>query len=746
MPESPPAAAARAVFLSYASQDAKAATRMCEALRAGGVEVWFDQSELRGGDAWDAKIKQQIQACALFMPVISQQTQQREEGYFRREWNLAVNRTLDMAHDRAFLLPVVIDATADAAARVPEKFRDVQWTRLPGGETPATFVRRVQELLERTRAPWVASAPATVHAGAARAGKSGVLRWIAATLAAGLLGAGAYVLLRPAAKLPVAPPAAAPVVSDKSIAVLPFANRSPEAENAFFADGVHDDVQTNLCNIRELRVVSRTSVEQYRDTKNKSVKQIAAELGVTYVLEGSVQRVGNMVHVTGQLIDARTDAEVWAAHYDKDLTDIFFIQTALATEIAAALQTVLSPHEKKLLARAPTTNVAALDLYHKAIDLVDRQVTNDVDAFTRAEPLLQSALELDPDFAPAWGRLAVILLRHEAKRRDPTGARLPAAQRAIDTMERLAPDSLESLLLLTTYYNRRLDFPRAEGYLARAAEAGPNNGEVVALQGDADQRHGRFGEALAQYRRAYALDRQSFAIRKALREWLVRLRHYDEAGQIERDDTHAEGLLLALLPFLKNGSTAEMEHWLATRRDTISGETMDWWWATGNATDYVRLCVEARRRGGDLALASSDETRMAFALMALGETEKARAESTRQVAIARATGGLDSRLLAVNLALLGDKAGALATLDAYLATAREKQNNLDLTSQPTGKAVVLAWVDEKEQALAELARLLTAPSSVNVHEMRHEPYWQPLRGDPRFEALLDDPKNNAPLF
>jgi formylglycine-generating enzyme required for sulfatase activity/pimeloyl-ACP methyl ester carboxylesterase len=137
----------RAVFVSYASQDADAAIRICTALRAADIEVWFDQSELRGGEAWDASIRRQVKSCRLFLPVISANTQAREEGYFRREWNLAVSRTLDMADDAAFVLPVVIDSTRDMEARVPEKFREVQWTRAPAGETPAAFVERVRALL-----------------------------------------------------------------------------------------------------------------------------------------------------------------------------------------------------------------------------------------------------------------------------------------------------------------------------------------------------------------------------------------------------------------------------------------------------------------------------------------------------------------------------------------------------------------------------------------------------------------------
>src|SRR5450432_6888 len=138
---------AGAVFLSYASQDAEAAKRICEALRAAGIEVWFDQSELRGGDAWDQSIRRQIKNCALFLPVISHTTHDRREGYFRLEWKLAIDRCHLMDADLAFLVPVVIDDTRDDDGRVPERFREVQWTRLPGGATPAPFVERVRRLL-----------------------------------------------------------------------------------------------------------------------------------------------------------------------------------------------------------------------------------------------------------------------------------------------------------------------------------------------------------------------------------------------------------------------------------------------------------------------------------------------------------------------------------------------------------------------------------------------------------------------
>jgi hypothetical protein len=150
----------KAVFLSYASQDADAAKRICEALRAAGIEVWFDRNELVGGDAWDAKIRKQIKECALFVPVISAHANARLEAYFRREWKLAVDRTHDMAEEKAFLVPVVIDATSEATASVPGRFREVQWTRLPGGETPPAFCTRLRALLASVGGPELGRPPA----------------------------------------------------------------------------------------------------------------------------------------------------------------------------------------------------------------------------------------------------------------------------------------------------------------------------------------------------------------------------------------------------------------------------------------------------------------------------------------------------------------------------------------------------------------------------------------------------------
>src|SRR5208283_1572624 len=410
-----PASKPGAVFLSYAREDNVAARRIAEALRGFGVEVWFDQNELRGGDAWDAKIRTQVKACALFVPVISATTQARGEGYFRREWKLAVERTHDMAEHITFILPIVIDETPESAAFVPDQFRSVQWTSLPGGVPTPQFVEHVRQLLAAPghTPPQSAPKPAPSAARPAKNGRHLALPLVAA-VAVAAVGAALFFALRPAEKPPAAAAQPAPAgqeIDSKSIAVLPFENMSEDKENnAFFADGIHEDILTNLALIQELRVVSRTSVMGYRST-TKPIGQIGRELGVAYVLEGSVRRAGNKVRVTGQLIRAAADEHIWAKAYDRDLTDVFAIQSELAQEIATALQAALSPETRKLIERRPTETPAAYDLWLKA-----RQIAN-AGGHTRAsmkrrEELLLGAVDLDPGFAQAWADLAVCHALH----------------------------------------------------------------------------------------------------------------------------------------------------------------------------------------------------------------------------------------------------------------------------------------------------------------------------------------------
>jgi TolB-like protein len=325
-----------AVFLSYASEDADSARRICDALRAAGIEVWLDRSELRGGDAWDAAIRSQIRTCFLFIPLISASSRARAEGYFRLEWKLAVDRSHQMAADRAFLLPVVIDGTHEGDARVPEKFWEVQWTRLPRGETPPAFINRVQRLLS----PASPHSPSADPVGASRGRRSDASRNTDAAPApapapppatapapeltrprlssrarVGLLVVGLAVILGigywsidrfraapPPSAAPTPRVTAAPM-SEQSIAILPFIDMSEKKDQEYFSDGISEELIDLVTRGTSLRVPARTSSFFFKG-KQVTIAEIAKALAVTHVLEGSIRKSGNTIRVTVQLIRA----------------------------------------------------------------------------------------------------------------------------------------------------------------------------------------------------------------------------------------------------------------------------------------------------------------------------------------------------------------------------------------------------------------------------------------------------------
>jgi hypothetical protein len=286
--------ASRAVFLSYASQDAAAAQRVCDALQASGIEVWFDQSELRGGDAWDLKIRQQFRDCALFIPIISAHTTARPEGYFRLEWSIAEQRSHMIARNKAFIIPVCVDATPESVPDLPESFQRVQWTRLANGATPASFCQRIATLLGSANQPTATpSTPDQPPALAAPVAPRAMRRthfsgWMllagALLLVAGAIALKPWRLLaaRPATTAaaefgstsgPAAPVAAALLVSqgaigaapERSIAALPFTDMSEKKDQEYFSDGLSEELIDLLTKVPDLRVPARTSSFYFKD-------------------------------------------------------------------------------------------------------------------------------------------------------------------------------------------------------------------------------------------------------------------------------------------------------------------------------------------------------------------------------------------------------------------------------------------------------------------------------------------------
>jgi TolB-like protein/Flp pilus assembly protein TadD len=552
---------------------------------------------------------------------------------------------------------------------------------------------------------------------------------------------------------PTAEKAALP--SDKSIAVLPLENRSADKDaTAFFADGIHEEILTNLAHIRELRVVSRTSVEQYRGTK-KPIPQIARELSVAYLLEGSVQRSGNTVRITGQLIRAATDEHVWAQKYDEELTaaNLFAIQSKLAQAIAGELKATLSPEEKNLLARRPTENLAAYDLYLKAMDITRRGSLSPPKR-REQESLLQSVVTLDPNFAEAWARLGSTRAYDRLDYVDRTEARLTQARTAIETATRLAPDSPEVIENLGLYYYFAFrDYARAEEQYQRAVRLQPNNASAIYSLGALYRRTGRWTEGVAFMRRSLQLDPAQQFYRRQLASLLTACRRYDEAVVEQRQlaaqspQNLGQAFGVPLLAFCATGSTKEIEAFFGrlTREQMTSSEVTvlqrRWALLRGDLSDYLQL-VPPNSRG----------LTQSIVLAAQGDLEGSRARAPDPAPLwKRLESEPDNEQVWRNLgqieALLGHRDEALRCARKAVELLPESNDRSMGVSPAVNLAFVYAWTGDKDRAIAEYARLLRVPfSRLNIHEMKTDPTYFPLRGDPRFEALLNDPKNNAPLF
>ena len=538
--------ASKAVFLSYASQDAGAARRICEALRAAGVEVWFDQSELRGGDAWDAAIKRQIKACALFIPVISRNTHAREEGYFRLEWKLAVDRSHLMTTSRTFLLPVAIDTTGDDDEQVPDRFRELQWTRLPDGETPAAFVERVQRLLNIEHQPMPAAArppeppavapPQAVAPGAAPVRLFARRSWLTwGLVAVALVTLGYFAVHRLIAGKPGVPsttgsaataPVTANAIPEKSIAVLPFVDMSEKRDQEYFSDGLTEELLDLLAQVPDLYVPARTSSFFFKG-KAEDVPTIAQKLRVAHILEGSVRRAGNTIRVTAQLIRADNGYHLWSNAYDRDLKDIFKVQDEIAAAVVEALKAKLLPSQV-LSSRHETANTEAYAQYliGNEIRIRDNPATN-----PQALAAYRKSVALDPKYAPAYAGISDT----EWRIADQATGEAAAYQRAAAAAEKaieLAPNSAEGYWARGQLRNNYFfDWNGAQADYERALKLEPNDVRTLVDEAMLLATLGRMQEGIAVLRHAVELDPMSVYARRRL-AWLLM---HDGQFQAARD-------------------------------------------------------------------------------------------------------------------------------------------------------------------------------------------------------------------
>ena len=514
-----------AVFLSYASQDAEAAARIGDALRAAGIEVWFDQSELRGGDAWDQKIRREIHDCELFVPVISVNTASRREGYFRLEWDLADQRTHRLARNRAFILPVCLDATHDRGADVPESFQRVQWTRLPGGQTPPEFVRRIEQLLSGKQVP------TTVPSEGGRRSRVWPA-WLAVAIAVAAVAAYGLIerpwIARPSPSAVLAPAA-------RSIAVLPFVNMSGDQSQQYFSDGVSEDLIVALSQFPGLKVIGHTSSFQFRDSKEGS-RNIGAKLGVAHLLEGSVRRSGDMVRVIAQLINTADGSAQWSERYDRPYKELFALQDEITRAVATALRTKLMPgeHAAAQSDKPPSGSLEAYNALLQGRFYFSRFTEADM---RKAIEYYTHATELDPNYALAWSFVSRTWssLSADFLEGAPGQSAYAKARAAADRALTLSPDlAFAHLARADVLEFADFDWRGAEAEYRQALALAPNDaaaqfglGQLLANLGDADQ-------AIELTRQALATEPLRANVYYWLATYYLGINRLDEAEQATR--------------------------------------------------------------------------------------------------------------------------------------------------------------------------------------------------------------------
>jgi len=542
---------------------------------------------------------------------------------------------------------------------------------------------------------------------------------------------------------------------DKSIAVLPFQNLSDEKENAYFADGIQDDILTNLSKIGDLKVISRMSVMSYRGDGVRNAREIGKVLGVGTLLEGSVRRVGNRVRVNVQLINANNDEHIWAEDYDRDLTDVFAIQTDLAQKIATSLQAKLSPNEKERLDRPPTRNSDAYLLYVQAHDYANRP-DHSRDATLNAERLYEQAIKLDPNFAAAFAALSQLesWVYHSF---DPVPARREKARITAEKSLELNPDLAEGHLALGfSYYYGERDYTRALAEFEIAKNGLPNQADAYLAIGAIQRRQGKWQESTANLEKAAELDPKNASILfnlganyLARRDFPAADRIFDRGIAASPQSYTCYAFKGAVAVLLKGDvSAAEKQFALMQKGTDLDGGITSYqvWMLSlqRKFSDALRALQQFR---GEVLNAYEGAVPKSFlegqAYYSLGDKSKAQTafEQARVVAERLVQESPDD---APRRAMLGQILAALGQKDAAITEAKrtaellpESEDAFVGPAMTLARAQIYTWTGEYDQALDLLGHLLEVPNGITVPVLKLDPVWDPLRKDPRFQALID---------
>jgi TolB-like protein/Flp pilus assembly protein TadD len=556
----------------------------------------------------------------------------------------------------------------------------------------------------------------------------------------------------------------------KSIAVLPFENLSRDPDNAFFTDGVQDQILTDLSQIADLKVISRTSVMQYKSGIARNLRKIGEELGVAHVVEGSVQRAANKVRVIAQLIDARNDAHLWAQTYDRDLADVFAIQSEIAKAVADQLRAKLSPNEKAAIEKPPTTDLAAFDLYSRAktLTLNTSGGGNSEKTLRQGIELLNSAVERDPTFHAAFCQLAFLHDRLYAQGYDHTPERLSAAEEATRRAVQLQPDSAETHLARANHlYFALRDYKGARAELEIAGRGLPNDPRIPELTGYILRRQGKPEEGLRFLEQAIALDPRNVALLQQIGSSYISSRRYaqaaaafDRAVQINPD---ANAGLRTEVDFLGSANVEPMcrlvDHVRANKPASLPDVADNWFECALSKRDWAAaeqalaalgknpswadgpVQMDAQFGEGLLARAMHDEARARRAFAAARISQEKIVEQQKDY-------GPPLCILGLIDAALGNKEAALQEGRRAMELLPRERDAINGEKLIGYFAVIAAWAGEKDLAIEQLnaaVPLYGAKIITSYGVLKLMPFWDPLRGDPRFERIVTSlaPKNAA---
>jgi TolB-like protein/class 3 adenylate cyclase/Tfp pilus assembly protein PilF len=569
-------------------------------------------------------------------------------------------------------------------------------------------------------------------------------------VAIGIAGYAAY-------RLGVRHPQSAPGPPSKSIAVLPFENLSDEKQN-MFTDGVQDEILNNLARVADLRVISRTSVMQYRSSATRNLRQIAKELGVAHILEGTVQRSGNQVRVSAQLIDARTDAHLWAERYDRNLADVFAIESELAKEIVSQLQAKLSPAEKAAIEERPTSDLRAYELYVRAKDLMTRAVNVRAEKnLIEAANLLNEAVTRDPMFFLGYCELASAHDQIYLGDVDHTPARLALADAAVKAALKLRPDSGETHLALAEHlYCGFLDYDRARQEVEIARRTLPNESRVYELAGYIDRRQGRWNESVTTLRRALEIDPNNFYVLQQIARSYDLLRDFpnevavlDRALTIAADDAGAR-LQRAAVELKWHADVSPMRSTIEAivtqhpaLAEGLASAWLDFALCERDPASADRALAAVPAEGyGDEGFAFPRAWCSAIIARVRGNEAGARAGfTTARVEAAKFV--RDQPNYGPALCVLGLIDAGLGRKEEAIGEGRRAVELLPVSKDAINGAllieylaVIYTWCGDKDHAIEQLGIVADMPSSINYGQLKLHPYWDPLRGDPRFEKIV----------